>query len=158
MCSTLPVTHLVSPTCWLAWWMGMQSEARSMGAHRTVDTHSADGLKKIAGTLDFILSTANANLDWDAYLGALAPKGHLHIVGVTPAPIPANAFTLIGKQKSIGGTPSGGPGTVAKMLEFCARHGIKPITEEFQMTQANEAVAHLEAGKARYRIVLKNDL
>jgi len=26
------------------------------------------------------------------------------------------------------------------------------------MSKANEALAHLEAGKARYRIVLKNDL
>ena len=44
------------------------------------------------------------------------------------------------------------------MLDFCARHGVKPVTEEFPMSQANEALAHLEAGKARYRIVLKNDL
>ena len=45
-----------------------------------------------------------------------------------------------------------------KMLDFCARHGIAPITEEFPMSQANETIEHLEAGKARYRIVLKNDL
>jgi uncharacterized zinc-type alcohol dehydrogenase-like protein len=32
------------------------------------------------------------------------------------------------------------------------------VTEEFPMSRANEAMAHLEAGKARYRIVLKNDL
>ena len=45
-----------------------------------------------------------------------------------------------------------------KMLDFCVRHNILPITEEFPMTKVNEALAHLEAGKARYRIVLKNDL
>jgi len=44
------------------------------------------------------------------------------------------------------------------MLDFCARHTIAPVTEEFPMSQANEAMAHLESGKARYRIVLKNDL
>jgi uncharacterized zinc-type alcohol dehydrogenase-like protein len=44
------------------------------------------------------------------------------------------------------------------MFDFCARHRIEPITEEFPMSKANEALAHLEAGKARYRIVLKNDL
>jgi uncharacterized zinc-type alcohol dehydrogenase-like protein len=37
------------------------------------------------------------------------------------------------------------------------RHGIKPVVEEFPMSQANEALARLESGKARYRIVLKND-
>jgi uncharacterized zinc-type alcohol dehydrogenase-like protein len=133
-------------------------EALGMGAHHVVNTHSKQELRKIAGSLDFILSTVNAKLDWPAYLDALGPKGHLHIVGVPPEPIPVPAFPLIAQQKSIGGTPSGAPSVVARMLDFCARHGIQPVTEQFPMTQANEAFAHLEAGKARYRIVLKNDL
>jgi uncharacterized zinc-type alcohol dehydrogenase-like protein len=137
---------------------GKAGEARTMGAHHIVDSHSAKELAKIAGSLNFILSTVDASLDWEGYLGALAPKGHLHVVGVVPEPIPVPAMALIGAQKSIGGTPSGAPGTVAKMLDFCARHGVKPVTEQFPMSQANEAMAHLAAGKARYRIVLKNDL
>ncbi|HEX3879835.1 MAG TPA: hypothetical protein VHW24_22790 [Bryobacteraceae bacterium] len=44
------------------------------------------------------------------------------------------------------------------MLDFAARHGIAPVVEEFPMSQANQAFDHLAAGKARYRIVLKNDL
>jgi uncharacterized zinc-type alcohol dehydrogenase-like protein len=44
------------------------------------------------------------------------------------------------------------------MLEFAGRHKVEPITESFPMSKANEALAHLEAGKARYRIVLTNDL
>jgi uncharacterized zinc-type alcohol dehydrogenase-like protein len=44
------------------------------------------------------------------------------------------------------------------MIDFCVRHDILPQTEHFKMTQANEALAHLRAGKARYRIVLSNDL
>jgi uncharacterized zinc-type alcohol dehydrogenase-like protein len=47
---------------------------------------------------------------------------------------------------------------VATMLDFAARHGIAPVTEEFPMSKVNEAMEHLESGKARYRIVLKNDL
>ena len=133
-------------------------EARRMGAHHIVDTHSAEELGKIKGSFDFILSTVNAQLDWPAYLNALAPKGRLHFVGIWPGPISVPPSGLIFKQKAISGTPSGAPGVVATMLEFCARHGIKPVTEEFPMSKANEALAHLEAGKARYRIVLKNDL
>ena len=41
------------------------------------------------------------------------------------------------------------------MLEFCARHGIEAVTEHFPMSEVNEAVDHLRAGKARYRIVLE---
>ena len=98
------------------------------------------------------------SLDWSAYLAALAPKGHLHIVGAVAEPLPISAISLLSAQRSVGGTPSGAPATVATMLDFCARHKIAPITEEFPMSKANEAVAHLEAGKARYRVVLKNDL
>jgi alcohol/geraniol dehydrogenase (NADP+) len=133
-------------------------EARKMGAHHVVNSRSAEELAAIAGSLDFILSTVDATLDWDAYIAALAPKGRLHIVGVLPEPMRVNSVPLFFTQKSIGGTPSGSPRNVDRMLEFCARHGIKPVTENFPMSQANEALAHLEAGKARYRIVLKNDL
>jgi uncharacterized zinc-type alcohol dehydrogenase-like protein len=134
------------------------AEARRMGAHHVVDTHSGDELKKIAGSLDFILSTVNAQLDWAAYVEALAPKGRLHFVGIWPGPIAVAPLAIILPEKAISGTPSGSPSAVSAMLEFCGRHGIRPVTEEFPMTKANEALEHLEAGKARYRIVLKNDL
>lgn len=133
-------------------------EAKKLGAHHVIDSRSSDELKKAAGSFDFILSTVNVNLDWPAYLDALKSRGHLHVVGVTPQPIAIPAFPLIASQRSVGGSPSGAPGTVATMLDFAARHGIAPVVEEFPMTQANEAMKHLEEGKARYRIVLRNDL
>jgi len=133
-------------------------EARRMGAHHVIDTHSAGELKKAASSFDFVLSTVNADLDWDAYIGTLAPKGRLHLVGVVPKPIPVTVFSLLVAQRSISGSPSGPPATVIKMLEFAGRHGVAPVVEEFPMSQANQALAHLAAGKARYRIVLKNDL
>lgn len=133
-------------------------EARAMGAHRVVDSHSAEQLAAVAGSFNFILSTANATLNWNAYIAALAPKGRLHVVGVVPAPLPVPSFLLIAGQRTVGGSPSGSPGAVMTMLDFCARHGIAPVTEEFPMSRANEALAHLEAGKARYRVVLRNDL
>jgi uncharacterized zinc-type alcohol dehydrogenase-like protein len=133
-------------------------EAKKMGAHHVIDTHSAEALKAAAGSFDFVLSTVTATLDWGAYLGTLAPRGKLHIVGVPPEPMSIGAFPLIAGQRSVGGSPSGAPGTVATMLDFCARHGIAAVTEEFPMSRVNEAFEHLEAGKARYRVVLKNDL
>jgi uncharacterized zinc-type alcohol dehydrogenase-like protein len=42
------------------------------------------------------------------------------------------------------------------MLDFCVRHNIYPIVEEYPMDNVNEAMEHLESGKARFRIVLKN--
>jgi uncharacterized zinc-type alcohol dehydrogenase-like protein len=133
-------------------------EARQMGAHHVIDSRSKDALAKAVGTFDFIISTVAVSLDWTAYLNALAPKGHLHVVGAVTEPMAIPVFPLLTGQRSVGGSPSGAPATVIDMLDFCARHNIAPITEEFPMSQANEALAHLAAGKARYRIVLKNDL
>jgi uncharacterized zinc-type alcohol dehydrogenase-like protein len=43
------------------------------------------------------------------------------------------------------------------MLDFCARHDISAVTESFPMSKVNEALARVESGKARYRVVLQND-
>jgi uncharacterized zinc-type alcohol dehydrogenase-like protein len=135
-----------------------RQEALKMGAHDTVNSRDAAQLQKLAGSLDFLLVTANANLDWPVMLNALAPKGRLHVVGAVPDPIPVAAFALLAGQKTLSGSPLGSPATIARMLAFCGRHGIAPTIEKFPMTRVNEALAHLRAGKARYRIVLENDL
>jgi uncharacterized zinc-type alcohol dehydrogenase-like protein len=61
---------------------------------------------------------------------------------------------MIMGQRSVSASPVGSPGTIAKMLEFAARHDIKPVTEHFRFDQANEAMERLRSGQARYRIVL----
>lgn len=133
-----------------------EAEAREMGAAHFVNSRDPKALEAVTSSFDLILSTVSADLDWGVYVNALRPKGRLHFVGVAPKPIQVGAFTLIGGQKSISGSPLGSPATTAKMLDFAARHGIEPITEMFSFDQINEAMAHLEAGKARYRIVLKH--
>ncbi|MBT8238450.1 MAG: NAD(P)-dependent alcohol dehydrogenase [Croceitalea sp.] len=126
-----------------------------MGAHEVINSKDSKELERIAGSLNFILNTTNASLDWNSYLTTLAPKGRLHTVGAVLEPMPIPAFSLIGGEKSVGGSPLGSPALTRTMLEFCVRHDIYPMVEEFPMEKVNEALAHLEAGKARYRIVLK---
>lgn len=132
-------------------------EAKEMGADYLVDTRSDAELEKLAGKFDMIISTVNVPLNWSAYMKALAPKGKLHIAGAVLEPIPVVSFDLIGKQKIVTGTATGSPINVRQMLEFCARHGINAVTEDFKMSEINEAFEHLENGKPRYRIVLEND-
>ena len=133
------------------------AEALRLGAHHVVNSRDSAALKRIAGSFDFILSTVNVPLDWPAIMAALGPKGRLHVVGVVLEPIPVSAFTLLGGQKSVSGSPVGSPSTTATMLDFCVRHGIAPVIETFPMSRVNDALEHLRAGKARYRIVLEND-
>lgn len=136
---------------------GKADDAKKMGAHAVVDSKSKDEFAKVAESFNLIISTVTAKLDLDSYIGTLAPKGHFHTVGVLPE-MSMNVFPLLSKQRSVGSSPSGAPATVNMMLDFCGRHDIKPVTEDFAMSDANKAFAHMEAGKARYRVVLKNDL
>lgn len=135
-----------------------EAEARSLGAHHVHNTRNADALKKIAGGLDLIISTINVPLDVPGLLGALAPQGRLHVVGAVLKPLAVPALALIFGQKSMSGSPTGSPAALDKMLDFSARHGVAPVTELFPMSKANDAMEHLRAGKARYRIVLANDI
>jgi alcohol/geraniol dehydrogenase (NADP+) len=138
--------------------MAKRDEMLKLGAHKIVNSRDSGEMKKIAGSLDFILSTVNVVLDWTVLIDCLAPKGKLHFVGVVPEPIGISAMQLIMAQRSVSGSPLGSPSTTARMLDFSARHGIAPVTEEFPMSKVNDAFEHLRAGKARYRIVLKNDI
>lgn len=129
-------------------------EARALGAHHIVNSRDRKALKAVAGQFDFLLVTVNVSLDWPLYLAALAPRGRLHVVGAVLEPMAIPAFSLIGGQKTIAGSPLGSPATTQRMLEFCARHEVKPQVERFAMSDVNAAIEHLRAGKARYRIVL----
>jgi uncharacterized zinc-type alcohol dehydrogenase-like protein len=131
-------------------------EIKAMGASRVIDSTSGEELKTVKGKLNFILSTVNVPLDWDTYLSCLAVKGELHTVGVVLEPMLIPAFSLINGDKKIGGSPSAGPALIKTMLDFCVRHSIYPTVEVFPMEKLNDAIKHLEEGKARYRIVLKN--
>ncbi|MBN2430826.1 MAG: zinc-binding dehydrogenase, partial [Acidobacteria bacterium] len=133
-----------------------ERQIREFGADHVINSRDPEAVAQAANSLDFILSTVNVVLDWNAYINALRPRGRLHFVGAVPEPIPAPVFPLLIGQKSISASPLGSPATTARMLEFAARHRIQPAIEVFPFHQVNEALEHLRQGKARYRIVLKH--
>ena len=122
-------------------------EAKRLGASDVIDSRSTDAMKKIAGSLNFIISTVNVPLDWGAIINTLAPRGRLHIVGAVTEPISLSIFPLMLGQRSVSSSPLGSPATTARMLDFSARHEIAPIVEMYPMSQINEAFARLESGK-----------
>jgi alcohol/geraniol dehydrogenase (NADP+) len=135
-----------------------EAEAKTLGAHFVHNTKNPDALKKIAGSLDLIISTINVPIDVPGLLATLAAHGRLHVVGAVLQPLPVPAMDLIFGQKEMSGSPTGSPTALDKMLAFSARHNVAPVTEFFPMSKVNDAFEHLRAGKARYRIVLENDL
>lgn len=132
-------------------------EARSLGAHHTINSRDSDAIKNAAGSFDLILSTVNVPLDWNAYLAALKPRGRMHMLGAVTQPLDLNLIPMMFNQLSLSSSPVGSPATIRRMLKFAARHNIAPVNEHFPMSQVNKAMEHLESGKARYRIILDRD-
>ncbi len=60
------------------------------------------------------------------------------------------------KQIEITGSLICSPSQMRNMLRFAAEHDIKPWVEEIEIADANQAIRNMEAGQARYRIVLCN--
>lgn len=131
-------------------------EAFKLGAHRTLNSQDPMAIKSAFGHFDLVLSTVSVTLDWNLYLNTLKPRGKLHFVGATLEPLDIKVFSLMGAQRSVSSSTVGSPATISKMLEFAHRHNIAPEVEAFAMEDVNAALDHLRAGKARYRVVLKN--
>ncbi len=133
-----------------------EDEARQLGATDFIATRGTDELAKAAMRFDFILSTVSADVELSQFIDALAPKGRLCIVGIPEGDLKLPVFPMIMYERSISGGLFGAPSDTAAMMEFCARQGVVPMCEQFEMKDINRAVQHLRDGKARYRVVLAN--
>jgi len=131
-------------------------DALKLGAHQIIDSRDSDALESAAGHFDLVLSTVNVKLDWNKYIETLKTRGRLHLVGATLEPLDLQLFPMLMGQRSVSASPVGSPANITRMLEFAARHKIKPIIEKFRFDQVNEAFERLKSGQARYRIVLTN--
>jgi alcohol/geraniol dehydrogenase (NADP+) len=133
-----------------------EEEAMAMGAHHFCNTRESKVMKALAGSLDLIVSTVNADQDWSAFLTALRPEGVLCLVGAPSRPLQIPGSLLILAARNLSGSNTGSPLALAEMLDVAARHGVRAQTERFPMTRVNEAVAKVRKGAVRYRAVLAN--
>lgn len=134
-----------------------RDEALNLGAHRTLNSRDAAEFKRYRNHFDFILSTVNVGLDWNAYLKTLRPKGRLHWVGAMTEPVNISSMLLMDGQRSVSSSPVGSPAVIEIMLEFAARHQLFPKVEIFPMYEVNAAIQRLAEGSPRYRVVLKRE-
>jgi uncharacterized zinc-type alcohol dehydrogenase-like protein len=128
-------------------------QCKAFGATEVINSTDPKAIR--AANLDLIIVTVNVELDWSAYLDALTARGRLHFVGAVSTPISFSVFSLMMGMKSVSSSPTGSPNAIRDMLEFCGRHKIEPIVEEFPLEKINDAVAKVADGTIRYRGVIK---
>jgi alcohol/geraniol dehydrogenase (NADP+) len=55
--------------------------ARKLGAHNFLNSRDPVAIKSTTNSFDLVLVTANADLDWNAYLNTLKPGGKITYCG-----------------------------------------------------------------------------
>ncbi|ORY09307.1 chaperonin 10-like protein [Clohesyomyces aquaticus] len=149
--------------------------ARALGAHITVFSTSTSKkeealklgasdfwlsqdvkTKKPELKLDYLITTATRLPDWDVFMEQMEPFGQVILLGLTTEPLNLPYLPIMLKEISIHGALTSTPEEFDAMLEFASKHKIRPIIEEFPMTEegAAAAIAKLNDGSIRYRGVL----
>lgn len=133
-----------------------EAEVRSLGAHNFVVTGDKDSVARAADSVDVILMTAaGAGVDWAMLFSFLKKRGHIYCLGITGADITLSALPLIVQEKGISGLIVGSRYETRQMLEFAAKHDVRPLVEVFRADEVNEVFERLERGEVRYRAVLE---
>jgi alcohol/geraniol dehydrogenase (NADP+) len=131
-----------------------RDETLRMGAHHFVCSTDSRAIRTRADTLDFLLSTVHARLDWITYLQTLKPNGTLCLVGSPPGVLQIPAVQLVTGQRSICGSDIADRATIVEMLGFAARQRIAPEVQLMPLSEVNAAIDRLRKNQVRYRMVL----
>lgn len=131
-----------------------EADAKKLGAKQFINTRLEGAFEKHAGEFDFILDTASAQHDINAYLGTLKRNGKMTLVGVPAEPCPVAAFSLIMGQKSLAGSLIGNLKETQEVLNFCIKKKVFADVEVIPATKINEAFERTIKSDVKYRFVI----
>jgi uncharacterized zinc-type alcohol dehydrogenase-like protein len=132
-----------------------RADAERFGATDFIASGERGALQEAAGSFDFVMSTVSADLPWDDYLGILRPQGRLCVVGLPERSITFTPLSLLPAAKTIVGGIVGSAMQTRQMIEFAARHDIRPEVETFPVADFERALDRVRKGGARYRAVVE---
>ena len=136
---------------------GKKDEARRLGADEVVVAGDDLGRALVdAGGADVILGTTNSAAHVTQALRGLRPEGRLVNMGLADGPIQADAMQFLGAQVRLIGSRQNQRRDLVEALHLAASGRVKPMVEIYPLDRINDARERLEAGKVRYRAVIKH--
>jgi uncharacterized zinc-type alcohol dehydrogenase-like protein len=136
-----------------------KSFCEQLGATGFIDSADSEAMAAHGGKLHYLLFCVSGGvMDINRYVGLMRPYGILHFVGVPERVENFSVMPLLFQRLTLSSSPIGSSQQMRSMLDFAAKHDIKPIIEEFTHRTANEAIEKIRDGSIRFRAVLKNDL
>ncbi len=129
--------------------------AKKLGAHHYINSKSKDGtaeLQKLGGASIIVQTAPNPKIVGGLVAG-LAPGGKL--LSLAPVgPVEFDTVSLVLKGASVNGWPSGHALDSEEAIRFANTHGVKCMIEKYPLSEVQDAVNSLLAGKPRFRNVL----
>ncbi|OQR80474.1 hypothetical protein THRCLA_12042 [Thraustotheca clavata] len=128
-----------------------------LGAHHFVNYSDPEAVKAAAQSFDLLLCTSYGdNTNWNLLFSLVATEGKFILVGLPEKPISFQAFSVVPRQITFVGSIIGAPSTIEEMLAFAVEKNVNSIVQVMPMSQAADALKKVQAGQARFRIVLEN--
>ena len=131
-------------------------EALQLGATEFIATKQESGMG-VRCPVDALLVTTLVAPKWAMLLPALSLNAIIFPLAVSFDQFTFSQMSLITRGITVQGSVIAARSVQKEMLMFSARHGIKPITELFPMTESGieDAMSTLRDGRMRYCGVLK---
>nr|ACJ85202.1 unknown [Medicago truncatula]AFK44036.1 unknown [Medicago truncatula] len=132
-----------------------EKEAREcLGADSFLISRDQDKMQAAVNTLDGIIDTVSAEHPLSPLIGLLKSHGKLVMVGAPAKPLELPVFTLLSGRKIVAGSNIGGMKETQDMLDFAAKHNVKPTIEVIPMDYVNTAMERLLKADVKYRFVI----
>ncbi|GAB4848813.1 Probable mannitol dehydrogenase [Ancistrocladus abbreviatus] len=125
-----------------------------LGADSFLVSRDPEQLQAAMGTMDGIIDTVSAFHPLLPLIGLLKSHGKLVMVGAPDRPLELPIFPLLMGRKIVGGSCIGGMKETQEMIDYVAKHGVKPEIEVIPMDYVNTAMERMLKSDVRYRFVL----
>jgi len=133
-----------------------KDEARKLGAEEVIVASKDVGQSLLdAGGADVILGTTNSAAQATQALRGLRPEGRMVNMGLVDGPIQVDPLHFLSQQVRLVGSKQNLRRDLVEALDLAAAGKVKPRLEVYPLDRINEARDRLEAGKVRYRAVIK---
>ena len=136
---------------------GKRRDLMALGADEVV-VAGQDAGKALAdaGGADVVLATSNAAAPTAQIVKGLRPEGRLVLMGLVDGPLQLSVLDVMLSQCRVIGSTQNDRRDLVEALDLVASGKVKPILEEYPLDRVNDVRQRLEAGKVRFRAVLRH--
>ncbi|WVZ11502.1 hypothetical protein V8G54_016032 [Vigna mungo] len=125
-----------------------------LGADSFLISRDQDQMQAAKGTLDGIIDTVSGVHLLLPLIGLLKSHGKLVMLGAPEKPLELPIFPLLNGRKIVAGSLIGGIKETQEMIDFAAKHNVKPDIEVIPIDYVNTAMERLQKADVKYRFVI----